>query len=579
MLYNYFFQSSCAVIFDKDFEDLCPHVKDVGLCVWAPTQPGESLCQSLQFLINACEVLRTTTTEKHICFYLVLMQNACLPLATWINRRHTPCTDALLRAKASHLFPGPDMVHARDTLSSCFSMVQNLGFWSMTDIKRDPFTHVASKTLPHRCLVRNMGTMTHDYMEKHEDLRSFLLDIVLCTYTGGFSKETRPVPFAIRYDIYDAFYWTGAMEKWVTHKFSFIVYAIKHFVRHGVALVPSLHDILVEKNVWGLFDVHLKQSLDIFYDAFHAPKSTWRGVLGKMLPMIKSHVAKHMNFTKQTRGGKMKTTLRLARQLTAYKDHHDVLCSYFTETYNALCRVPHDAPVPWKLLLPYGVPRVLLKTLYDPQATRKDLRRYLVRGDGTVTTHGEQVRQFIRMWDYRLSVRCFQLPHHYKHMQMKTMRRMYGLTRTEEVPRAAYRFLVCTRCDTVKSVRRKPKKKNDPCQAFGNQSVLVDDETLQIYCAQNKSNKESTPVKKTGARSFLADIHEALAKKRRLKKERRQRKYEQCANTPLLSIYSHGMLLEVHKKLYMLCPHCLNTTCLATMTFKGGLLVCEGCKV
>lgn len=468
------------------------------------------------------------------------------------------------------LFPSPSRICFWGNLLNTMPFIKESGYWNLKYLKRHPLIHLFTKTLPHRCQNRNMQTLTLKYMKENPLMKILFGDILRCSMLGNYINS-KPINFNARCLIYkrraDSGFWLSMIEKF----FPVMLHALKEYILFAVEQIPSLFKILVQKQRWLEFKEGIKRILipaRVLLADDNCKVKTLEEILLIMQQMSKYNLGRHIHHHTtafnlyETR---FKATTRRVHTLLQL-DSKMFMPEHFKLLYNLTCRISYSDTIPWYILIAFGVPRHILKSLYG---TKRRTELFCAR------RHKLLINTFLDAMALRFGIQCYNLPHRLMKRQRETMLKKLKLpisTSDEIISRSCMPMIFCSRCKSFKGFLNFVTDKGKKVYGYGNKNILVDDYTQQLYCANHKNIKHQ--VKKAN-NSIISMLQNDV----KLKGRKRTSKYSMCGKTQLLQFQSYGNCVVFFGEMYMLCPSCMSPSCFSKMVFSKGFLMCTVCAV
>jgi len=392
-------------------------------------------------------------------------------------------------------------------------------------------------------------------MTEYKSLQIEVHHIVMCALLGNFSSVLQRPTIQFRIAVFRTFSDSKIVQELLEKHFNIVIFALKQYILHTIICIPHLRRTLLKSEKWEQFEQCGQSSmLALCGEMKHAKFPNFVECISIALDQCLTK--KNHRFSAKRKNVPVKN--RRIRNIVASKDQCDILKKHFMVIYECICRIPLKCETPWYLLVTLGIKREVVRAIYSEKS--KAILQVLLQDDVKTT-----VRRFLNTCDLRKHVQVFDLALHHREQQDKAMRKRFSLADDDAIPTNLAEFVMCTQCKSLKSHSAKTSG------TFGNASVLIDDETMQYFCSQHRSHKNSSV--RTGAKvsSFLKHVEPKKKSRKRIDK------YQHCQSTPLLKIPSRGKLLYFFGVLYMLCPQCASTSSLFDMTRVGTFLACKRC--
>jgi hypothetical protein len=433
--------------------------------------------------------------------------------------------------------------------------------------KQFPILHLLSKCLPQRCQVRNLNRIALNYTTTDEHIRSTLHYILVRGLLGNYKRCTARPALGTRLSVFARFATPDSLVEAVRDHFSIVLYAMKMFIRHTVCLNPVLREHMVVQGSWEYFEQHVDEtSIALCCDLDRLPHATFFARMTSFLEQRMARKASRVCAKRATSAGS-----RAIKTIVGQREKTDMVHKHFLCLYNACCRVPLGSRVPWYMLVTLGVSRRVIRELYSCTLSKDRLKAFFSAQDKVV------IRQFLNTFHLRDKIRAYALPEHMVQSQLQALRRRFRVPAGVALDPHVARFLLCTQCRSLKSL---PKASKNAARAaprvYGNSAVLLDDVSLEYYCAHHKAHKNAAGHPPVPALPSFFSAFQAPEKDRAARKQRFD-KYAHCERTPLLKIPSHGVLLYFFDQLYLLCPQCAWPYAVQSMGYFGEKFMCGQC--
>lgn len=440
-----------------------------------------------------------------------------------------------------------------------------------TDKRPDnPICHLLSKALPQRCTIRNLKDILSKYVREHDNCYKFVLGCMKASLLGAYKDSVVRPPFLKRVRLIETF---QTLTKPMMLSFinndhqQLLFFTLKEFTIFGVSKLPAILSQLQKHYHWTEFKQSVNKAMNIVrtYNLFdYEDPLAFKNIESKFASINKSQVH---HLYRPHRSSFAKTILQECERqddgaaldyVTKFfpMEHHHLMWQ-LASRYNE-----KQKSIPVSLLEYFNVSKETVASLSNIQdsylweGSKTSLKGFL---KGLDRREFETIRSFAEAWDMKQNYRIYTLPAHIYILQVKAIRRKYKVRNGQPLNPQHGTALLCLYCKTFKSFCNKicgHKTKN--LHAHGHRKILVDDDTMKLYCGK-RSEKVSDGKKKNVSIQGLEDI--ALTdrvKKRSAKELRKEIKNNMCSQTELTRINLIGRLLQFYGTLYTVCPSCGN---------------------
>lgn len=460
----------------------------------------------------------------------------------------------------------------------------------------NPITHLLSKALPQRCTIRNLKDILSKYVREHDNCYSFVLGCMKASLLGVYkSSQIRPA-FSKRKCLIRVF---QSLTKPMLISFinsdhqQLLFFIIKEFTVFGVSKLPAILSQLQRHYHWTEFEESVRKAMNIVrrYDNFD-PRDPFKfkHIESQFVQINKSQVH---HLYRPHRSSFSKTVLQECERLddaeclnyvTKYfKSEHKELMWQLAIRYESKKK---QIPLQWLEYFNFKKENIQkitsIQDNYLFEGSKTNLKAFLKQLD---RASFETLRAFCDVFERRINYRMYTLPAHIYVLQIKAIRRKYHIPNGQPLGSQHGTALVCLHCKTFKSfVNKIVKGKTKNLMAYGHRKVLIDDDTMELYCGK-RSEKLSDGKKRTLPDASIAGTldHDILSaanervKKRTAKEIRKELKNNLCSQTKLKSINLIGRVLQFYGVLYTVCPSCGNFMEYSNKYFLKDTFYCGGC--
>ena len=440
-----------------------------------------------------------------------------------------------------------------------------------TDKRPDnPICHLLSKALPQRCTIRNLKDILSKYVREHDSCYIFVLGCMKASLLGAYKNSVVRPPFLKRVRLIETFQTLtkAMMLSFINNDHQqLLFFTLKEFTIFGVSKLPAILSQLQRHYHWVEFKKSVKKAMNIVrtYKQFdYVDPLAFKNIESIFASINKSQV--HHLF-RPHRNSFSKTILQECdRQDDAMSlsfvtkffpsSHHDLmwdLASRYEEEEKSI-------PISW--LEYFNVRKETISALshiqdnYLYEGSKTSLKGFLKSLD---RLEFESIRAFADVFDRKQNFRMYTLPAHIYILQVKAIRMKFKIKNGQPLNATHGTALICLHCKTFKSfvnhVVSDTLTKN--LHAHGHRKVLVDDDTMKLYCGK-RSEKVSDGKKKACPIDGLDDVTTGRVQKRNAKEMRKEIKNKLCSQTELKGINLIGRLLQFYNTLYTVCPSCGN---------------------
>jgi len=553
------------------------------------------------FEING--ILEKNDLSYKLKYFLTLYLDIHVPLMNHILHNPDDITDKVLLtdygegAIASKFKPDAKLfddgiIYHEGMLPDVLNHVVKCSFFSDTKTKTNPIVHLISKALPQRCTIRNLREIISNYCRKHDDVYDFVIGCLKCSLLGLYKNCSLRPSFLVRMKIIHVFNNTNKpmMLQWMMKDHQqLLFYIIKEFLIFAVKQIPSIYSEIKERYNWQNFETCVSTAMNKVRECNNFDENQplkFTGVEQMLIVINKQQIHHLYRPAKHT----------LAKQIITESDkiddnaHVKICRTEFTSEYRDLIytmAIRHnDTSIPFEWLEYFNISKKTINSLnlvqntYNDDGSKISLKPLLL----TLSRYEfEAVRDLCEMFDRRENVRLFTLPVHIYVAQCIALRKKYKIKNGEEIPDFAQEALVCLHCKTFKSfVNINDGTKVSNLYAYGHSKVLVDDETMEVFCGKRcdkVDGKKRHHYQDYSTFTSEDTMNENLARyrKRCAKEERKDMRNLICSRTPLTAINLLGRFLQFYDTLYTICPSCANFMTLDFENYYNGIFYCGCC--
>lgn len=393
-----------------------------------------------------------------------------------------------------------------DQLPNLVRHLVSAGFWS-DQRSRCPFTHILRKSLPQRCQVRNLISLIASYSAENDEFCDWLRLCTLCS-AAGLYPGNRCLDLRTRRRIFSFFDMTPLQfQLWLKdgHQ-SLCLFVVKEYLCWCAQGSTAVQEELCHRYKWGAFRTSVAKAMEQARKMIEEEKSF--GQVDAYLLGINRSQVKHM-FRQR------KNTFVECLDALVQKE---VVAEGAWGVYQIVIRAD-EGDFSW---LPVSCREALLKVQeeYARSFARSNLKA-LVRG--IPPSEQALLRLYINMVKRSKAVRIFNLPSCWRAKQVRAVCRMYRVEEEGDLPSHAGKCALCHECKSFKSFVSNPRFPRSLC-CYGHSKVLVDDDTLKLYCGRKHDRRgENT-----------------------------------CERTEIVEVSLVGRILAWWGSLYTICPKCGN---------------------
>ena len=552
---------------------------------------------------NLNQLLNMPNTDSTTLYYLTLYVDMHIPLMIYIEDDIDRRTDVHLLTDygdgAPILTHEPNLSHVfhEGNLPDVLHYIMQCSFFSDNRSKDNPIVHLLSKSLPQRCTIRNLREIVSNYCRKYDEVYEFVFGCLKCSLLGLYETSVGRPPLDVRVRLIRKFQTIskGAILQWMMRDHQqLLFYIIKEFLVFGVRQIPSLHDEVKQRYYWDKFEDCVRVAMNSVRTcvANEGDIMDFVGVEEQLTCINKQQVS---NLYRPTRHPFCHVVAMECEKLD------DANCVDYIEKelpsehkelmYSMSIRTECTEEIPFEWLNFFHVSKRTITSIkriqdtYTLEGSKGNLKSMLTSLN---RYEFEAVRAFSEVFDRKLNIRLYTLPADVYIRQTIALRRKHKIPDGVELPKEIGETLLCLQCKQFKSfvISRDDNGKMSNLYAFGHSKVLVDDETMKMYCGKrcdkvDAKKRQYNPSEYSSFMNISDDIIEEANvhrnQKRAAKEKRKGLKNKQCANTELSKVNMLGVLLQFYNNLYVICPMCANFTQLTSQYFTKDGFYCGCC--
>jgi len=556
--------------------------------VWNPAKLEEANAKyqiycTLGYHMHLVEKL---TQESHVTneirYFLYMYMDQHLPLMIHMEDVEEYTNEYLLTnygegAPIQKHEPSMDYIFHQGLIPNVINYIPDCSFWSDIRSKSNPIVHVLSKGLPQRCQIRNMREILNKYSRKHDLVYDFILACIKCSLLGMYKTCVVRPGLRVRIRLYRKFNNLSKVEmlQWMLgdHQ-QLLFYVIKEFLIFGVRDIPSIYMEIERRYFWDKFEQCVNKAMNTVRAHIEDSENImqFRGIESQMIAINKQQVHHLFRPTRHLFCNVIGTECEriddgnfvdFVRKETSTENRELM--------YEMAMRIPVTKRVEFDWLKYFHVSANTIKKIsqiqdtYIADGTKGHLKTFL---SGLSRYEFECIRDLCEAFDRKFHIRIFSLPKHTYIEQCKALRRKYNIMNGEEMPNTVGETYLCLECKQFKGfITKKERGKIVNLFAYGHSKVLIDDQTMTLYCGKrsekvdSKKRNQIIPEYSSFIDVNMQEIEAAnnvRNRKRIAKEKRKDMKNQTCSKTPLVKINMVGVLLEFYGKMYMHCPSCAN---------------------
>jgi hypothetical protein len=558
-------------------------------------------------------LMNQTNIESSMSYYLTLYTDMHIPLmiyledtmekmeASFFKMKHITdehlTTDFGEGAPIQKYLPSMDKVFHQGNLPDVLHYIVQCSFFSDTRSKANPIVHLLSKSLPQRCTIRNLREIVSNYCRKYEDVYQFVLGCLKCSLMGLYETCTERPPLDIRIKLFRKFnsISKAQMLQWMMRDHQqLLFYTIKEFLIYGVRQVPSMYEEIEQRYYWDKFEDCVMKAMNTVRKCvcMETNLMDFKGVELQLSVINKQQVHHlyrptrhqfcHIVFTECEKIDDSRCANFITKEFPV--EHKHLI-------YKMAIRIPNRKDIPYKWLEYFKVSKQTIRRLeqiqdvYIQEGSKSSLKSFLTK---LSRYEFEAVRDFSAIFDRKTNCRLFTLPVHIYKRQYVALRRKHGIPNNVELPEDVGYTMMCLQCRQFKGFvnTNDGKGKISNLYAFGHSKVLIDDESMKMYCGKrcDKVDGKKRHHHVAEYSSFMQMDSDVLKKvkydrerKRSAKEVRKEIKNAICSDTELIRVNLLGVLLQFYNNLYTICPSCGNFMKMESKYFTKDSFYCGCC--
>lgn len=547
------------------------------------------------------ELMASTHITVNVNYYLALYMDQHIPLMIYMTDSEQYGDSHLLTdygdgAPIITYEPSPKHVFHEGLIPNVINYIVDCSFWSDIRSKTNPIVHILSKGLPQRCQIRNMREILNKYSRKHEVVYEFIHSCLLCSLLGMYKTCSYRPPLMVRLCIYRKLKNISKLEflSWMLQEHQqLLFYVIKEFLVFGVRDIPSIYDEITRRYYWDKFESCVSKAMNTVRRCIRDSSNfmQFEGIEHQLICINKLQVhhlfrpSKHMfcnvimQECEKIDDSKFIDYIRKEFPL----EHMGIM-----EQMSIRTELSTSTPFEWLKYFGMDTKKInkltQLQETYINDGTKGSLKTFLT----TLTRFEfEAVRDLCEVFDRKFNVRLFTLPTHMYLKQCQALRLKHDIPDGQKLPDHVGKTYVCLQCKQFKGfITKHERGKIVNLHAYGHSKVLIDDQTMNLYCGK-RSDKMDTKKRKIPIPEYssfmdvdLQELTNANAlrnNKRRAKEKRKDIKNKNCAKSQLVPINMVGIMLQFYNNLYIICPSCANFMHVTSENFTKDGMYCGCC--
>ena len=536
---------------------------------------------TLGYQMKLVEEILTRTITNEVRYHLHMFMDTHIPLM--IHMQDHGCTNEYLLTDygggAPVVMHGPSMDHVfhEGKIPNVLNYIVDCSFWSDTRSKVNPIIHILSKGLPQRCQIRNMREILNKYSRKHDIVYKFIYSCLMCSLLGMYqSCEVRPNLFK-RIRIYKKFNNISKAEmlQWMLAEHQqLLFYVIKEFLIFGVRDIPSIYLEIERRYHWDKFEGCVKQAMNTVRTKIQDSDQMMHfyGIEHELIAINKQQVHHLFRPTRQMFCTVVVSECDRLDDINCLTDVRTVFPQEYKDImYRMSIRTKLTEYTTFEWLKYFNIEKDIIEKLmqlqetYNVDGTKGSLKNFL----STLKRYDfECIRDLCEVFDRKSNVRLFTLPKHIYIKQCQALRYKHRIPNGESLPEGCGSSYVCLECKQFKGfISRFEKGKAVNLFAYGHSKVLIDDETMELYCGKrcDKIEGKKRHVVDKNSTSFIDVDYQQLVtatemrnRKRHAKEVRKRKHHVVCSKTPLVPVNLLGVALQFYGNIYTVCPCCGN---------------------
>ena len=547
------------------------------------------------------DLIGQTHITNEVRYFITMYMDMHIPLMIHLEDAQQYTDEYLLTdygkgAPIQEHEPSMDYIFHQGLIPNVINYIPDCSFWSDIRSKSNPIVHVLSKGLPQRCQIRNMREILNKYSRKHEMVYEFIFACLKCSLLGMYKTCMVRPPLNIRIRLYRKFNTISKAEllQWMLgdHQ-QLLFYVIKEFLIFGVRDIPSIYAEIERRYYWDKFEQCVNKAMNTVRSNIEDNEGImhFRGIENQLVAINKQQV--HHLF-RPTRHLFCNVVLGECERIddTHFVDYlrKEMKDEDRNLMYEMAVRVPLTDRTEFEWLKYFNVSENTIKKIVQIQET------YILDGTkGPLKTflsslsryEFECVRDLCEAFDRKFNIRIFTLPVHTYIQQCKALRRKHGVDNGHPMPDSVGETFICMECKQFKGfITKKERGKIVNLFAYGHSKVLINDETMELYCGKRSDKVDSKKRNQVIPEysSFVdVNIDEIMSandirnRKRMAKEARKELRNHVCSKTPLVRLNMVGVLLEFYGKMYMICPTCANFMEVTSENYTENGIYCGCC--
>ena len=538
---------------------------------WLPAIPetdtAKAIVSTIAIFHNWLIDCIANTTSRQIRKLLLMRFDSTIPLRCAIedHREEGSISDAKAIYLAEKYRPGNLIdIPCEGNILDVINDLMQCTYWNETKIKFTPIVHLCCKALPQRCQVRNLREIISNYCIQTTKVYMFMYKTLVCSLIGGYTPCNFEMDCKTRVKVLRKLWYNppsrGQMQAWVFSTYqNLLFYIIKEHLVYSMGCIPSLCEVVKRTYKWADFETSVIGAMDEVRKLVQSNTEKSNNIMGwlegveNILSLTsKSQLQNLFRAQRQTFAQAIVATCNRQDEQRNEVDVYQQFDRNHRKIIRDMAKRCQDIPTCIRWLTYFGVQTSTVEALlnsekhYSSNSIRNDLRKTL---KSISRYEFEAIRcLFTIVQQTHHDIRVFTLPKHYAEPQVKALRKRYGIMDNEEFPDYLGKVYACINCQSFKAFVSKDPNKNVR-QATGHQKIVVDDETLKVYCGNRKTSNSSKKKKKK-------QTTDSRTAKRVWKNKRKEMSSVVCENTECLYMDMVGKLIQFHGELFLFCPMC-----------------------
>ena len=460
---------------------------------------------------------------------------------------------------------------------------------------KNPILHLLSKSLPQRCQIRNLSTLSINYSKQSNECYAFLMMIMRKSLFGDYARSKVRLCFEGRVIIYQAFVKQLCSKSFFIRWFRtgpqhqvYLFFCLKEYLINAVKESAPAFEIM-DRYQWSKFDTQVSTFMDETRKELNTMAKREYGYLQRsdwlqsIESILQSAAKNHIKLFRTTPVISYNTRLR--QDIMKYFNAH--------EKFDCDSHIPEAVKsMMWNLAQRFSfndslthflnycdvdssVVEAIKNKTFDSKDFHKVSERVL-----------EYITEICRINHIRSNVCVYTLPQHIFDAQKKTLaiRGREDVEDTDLAPpfnphETEGLNYVCFVCNDIKIflMKSNSNKTNRHSNRLsrGSLRIVVNNENdkIQLCCGRRPERHTKNSKKKH------KDTHD-LTKRKERKEKTRNAVAQRCVRTPCEEIDLLGNAFSIFGKLYILCCNCGNACLLDKNAFyetPGALPNCGTC--